>query len=54
MSYIDKEKALEFVLNNTPHINGETTMECVESNQGNSNGRCGRGREVQGLQAQRN
>lgn len=30
MSYIDKEKTLEFVLNNTPHINGETTMECVE------------------------
>lgn len=28
--YIDKDKALEFVLNNTPHINGETTMECVE------------------------
>ena len=30
MSYIEKEAALEFVLNNTPHINGETTMKCVE------------------------
>ena len=30
MSYIEKETALEFVLNNTPHINGETTMKCVE------------------------
>ena len=28
--YIEKETALEFVLNNTPHINGETTMKCVE------------------------
>jgi hypothetical protein len=30
MSFIEREKALEFVLNNTPHINGETTMKCVE------------------------
>lgn len=30
MSYIEKETALEFVLNNTPHINGETRMKCVE------------------------
>ena len=30
MSYIERETALEFVLNNTPHINGETTMKCVE------------------------
>ena len=29
MSYIERETALEFVLNNTPHINGETTMKCV-------------------------
>ena len=29
-SYIDKDKALKFVLTYTPHINGETTMECVE------------------------
>ena len=29
MSYIEREKTLEFVLNNTPHINGETTMKCV-------------------------
>ena len=27
--YIERETALEFVLNNTPHINGETTMKCV-------------------------
>lgn len=30
MSYIEREAALEFVLNNTPHINGETTMKCVQ------------------------
>ena len=30
MSYIEREKTIEFVLNNVPHINGETTLKCVE------------------------
>ena len=30
MSYIEREKTIEFVLNNVPHINGETTLNCVE------------------------
>ena len=29
MSYIEREKAIEFVLDNVPHINGETTFKCV-------------------------
>lgn len=29
MSYIERKTALKFVRNNTPHINGETTMKCV-------------------------
>ena len=28
--YVSKEILLDFVKQNTPHINGETTMECVE------------------------
>ena len=30
MSYIEREKTIEFVLNNVPHINCETTLKCVE------------------------
>lgn len=29
-TYIEREKAIEFIRNNTPHFNGETTMQCVE------------------------
>ena len=28
--YIERSEAVKFVKQNTPHINGETTMECVE------------------------
>ena len=28
--YIDREALIEFVKQNTPNINGETTIECVE------------------------
>lgn len=30
MSYIKRETALEFVMSTVPHINGETTIKCVE------------------------
>lgn len=28
--YIEREATIEFVKQNTPHFDGETTMECVE------------------------
>lgn len=28
--YIERKEAIEFVRNNTPHFDGETTMQCVE------------------------
>lgn len=28
--YIEREATIDFIKNNTPTINGETTMECVE------------------------
>ena len=29
MRYIDADALVDFVLHNTPHINGETTLRCV-------------------------
>lgn len=29
-TYIERKEAIEFVRNNTPHFDGETTMQCVE------------------------